>query len=227
MKRIFIVTCLFVFIGFWVVGCGGQKEEAKTPSEETQAALSEESQPKDLAGKKVVMIIAPENFRDEELIEPQNVLTDEGAEVKVACVSLETSKGMLGAQVRPDMKISDIIPEKWDAIILVGGSGASKYWDDSTVHSILNQAVRQNKIVGGLYSSLGQEAICIAPVTCANAGILKGKKATVSETEASKLKDKGADYTGVSVQRDGNIITANGPKAAKEFGEAIAAALKE
>jgi protease I len=218
MKRILVISCLFIFLGFWVVGCGGQNNEAKTPQEETQAAPSDESQPKDLTGKKVVMIIAPENFRDEELIEPQNVLTEEGAEVKVASVSLKTCKGMLGAQVKPDMVISDIIPEKWDAIILVGGSGASKYWDDSTVHAILNEAVKQNKIVG---------AICIAPVTCANAGILKGKKATVFETEASRLKDKGAEYTGASVQRDGRIITANGPQSAKEFGEAIAAALKE
>jgi protease I len=218
MKKILIITFLFTFMGFWVAGCGGQNEETKTPPEETNADQPEVSQQKDLAGKKVVMIIAPEDFRDEELIEPQNILTERGAEVKVASVSLETCKGMLGAQVRPDMVISDIIPEKWDAIILVGGSGASKYWDDSTIHSILNEAVKQNKLVG---------AICIAPVTCANAGILKGKKATVSESAASNLKDKGAEYTGASVQRDGKIITASGPPAAKEFGEAIAAALKE
>jgi protease I len=218
MKKILIIVCLFIFTVLWVAGCKGQKEEAKTPPEETSAAQSEAPQPKDLAGKKVVMIIAPENFRDEELIEPQDILTEEGAEVKVASFSLKTCKGMLGAQVKPDMVISDIIPEKWDAILLVGGSGASKYWDDSTVHSILNEAVKQNKLVG---------AICIAPVTCANAGILKGKKATVYETEATKLKEKGADYTGADVQIDGRIITANGPQSAKEFGAAIAAALKE
>ncbi|HEX7400984.1 MAG TPA: DJ-1/PfpI family protein [candidate division Zixibacteria bacterium] len=218
MKRILIIICLFAFMGLWLVGCKGQKEETKTSPEETQSTQQEESQQKDLAGKKVVMIIAPEDFRDEELIEPQNVLTEKGAEVKVASVSLETCKGMLGAQVKPNMIISDIIPEKWDAIILIGGTGASKYWDDASVHSILNEAVKQNKIVG---------AICIAPVTCANAGILTGKKATVYETEASRLKEKGAEYTGASVQRDGRIITANGPQAAKEFGETVATALKE
>jgi len=218
MKRILIIICLFAFMGLWLAGCEGQKEKIKTSPEETQIATPEESPYKDLTGKKVVMIIAPEDFRDEELIEPQNVLTEKGAEVKVASVSLETCKGMLGAQVRPDIVISDIIPAKWDAIILVGGTGASKYWDDASVHSILNEAVKQNKIVG---------AICIAPVTCANAGILTGKKATVYETEASRLKEKGAEYTGASVQRDGRIITANGPQAAKEFGETVATALKE
>jgi protease I len=78
--------------------------------------------------------------------------------------------------------------------------------------------VKKEKIVG---------AICIAPVTLANAGILTGKKATVFESETKKLKDKGANCTRKNVERDGKTITANGPKAAKEFGETIAKALAE
>lgn len=211
MKRISLVMVLVILTGLLLCGCKGQKEEA-------QVAKEDASQQKDLTGKKVVMIIAPENFRDEELIEPEDVLTEKGAEVKVACATLETCKGMLGAQVKPDMLISDIKPDQWDAIILVGGTGASKYWDDPSVHFLLNEAVKQNKIVG---------AICIAPVTCANAGILAGKHATVYESEAAKLKDKGAIYSGASVQKDGKIITANGPTAARAFGNSIAQALKE
>jgi len=218
MKRILSIICLLAFMGLWLAGCKGQKEEIKTSPEETQIATPEESQYKDLTGKKVVMIIAPEDFRDEELIEPQNVLTEKGAEVKVASLILDTCRGTLGALVKPDMLVRDIIADQWDAIILVGGPGSRKYWDDGAVYAILSEAVKQNKIVG---------AICLAPVTCANAGILKGKKATVYETEASRLKEKGAEYSGASVQRDGRIITANGPQAAKEFGETIATALKE
>lgn len=36
---------------------------------------------------------------------------------------------------------------------------------------------------------------------------------------------KGAIYKGASLERDGNIITANGPEAADEFGKAIMEAL--
>lgn len=64
-------------------------------------------------------------------------------------------------------------------------------------------------------------------MTLANAGILSGKKATVFTSEEGKLKDKGAECTGRSVERDGSLITANGPKAAREFGNAIAQALME
>jgi protease I len=39
------------------------------------------------------------------------------------------------------------------------------------------------------------------------------------------LEGKGAKYTGKSVEVDGNIITGNGPDAAREFGRAIAKAL--
>jgi protease I len=211
MKHVFLIISIMFLIVLLLWGCKGQKQEVQVSQEETTPQKAQ-------TGKKVVMIIAPENFRDEELLEPQKILTEKGVSVKIASASLEMAKGMLGAEVKPDMVISDIKPEEWDAIILVGGSGASKYWDDASVHAILNDAVKLNKIVG---------AICIAPVTCANAGILAGKQATVFESEADKLKDKGAKYTGASVQKDGNIITANGPPAAKEFGNAIAQALME
>jgi protease I len=206
MEKISLVIGLAMLMAPLWAGCQ-EKSEQTPPAEE-----------KTLTGKKVVMIIAPRNFRDEELVEPQDVLTEEGAQVKTASSSLEVSKGMLGVQVKPDMLISDIRPEDWDAILLVGGSGANVYWEDSTVHSLLKTAAKENKIIG---------AICIAPVTLANAGLLSGKKATVYASEEGQLKNKGAEYTGRGVERDGNVITANGPKAAREFGNAIAQALIE
>ncbi len=219
MKRIFpclwrdlqVGVSMLAVIGVLFVGCKEKREEVQIPKKE----VTEE---KALAGKKIVMIIAPQNFRDEELLQPKSILTEKGAKVTVASTSLETAKGMLGAEVKPDMLTSEIKPEDWDAIILIGGTGASHYWNDLSVHSMLNEAVNQNKIVG---------AICIAPVTLANAEILSGKKATVFSSEVQKLKDKGAECTGKDVEKDGNVITASGPQAAKAFGNAIAQALME
>jgi protease I len=212
MKRVILVIGVFVLTGALSAGCQERKEQA--PVTKKEAAKEE----KTLAGKKVVMIIAPENFRDEELFEPKSVLTDKGAEVKVASTSLDTATGMLGGEAVPDMLIGDIKVEDWNAIVLVGGTGASLYWEDSTIHSVLKEATKQDKVIG---------AICIAPVTLANAGILKDRKATVYKTETKKLEAKGVKCTGKDVQRDGNIITANGPGAATSFGNVIAQALKE
>jgi protease I len=217
--QVFLTISILAVMCVLFVGCKEKSEiPKKVEKEEVGMPKQEAVGEKSLTGKKIVMIIASQNFRDEELLQPKNILTEKGAEVKVASASLETAKGMLGAEVKPDMLVGEIKPEDWDAVILIGGTGASQYWDDSSIHAMLNEAVRQNKIVG---------AICIAPVTLANAGILSGKKATVSGSETQKLTNKGAECTGKDVERDGNIITASGPPAAKEFGNAIVQALKE
>jgi len=169
-----------------------------------------------LKGKKAVMIIAEKNFRDEELFEPKKILEAEGVKVIVASTSFNIARGMLGGKVKPDMLLSEIKVDDYDAIIFVGGSGASQYWNDSLAHNIAKEAVEKNKVLG---------AICIAPVTLANAGVLTGKKATVWPSERGKIEARGAIYTGESVQIEGKIITAEGPQAARKFGEAIAKAL--
>ena len=167
--------------------------------------------------KKVVMIIAENGFRDEELLQPREILEKQGFEVKVASTNLSQAKGMLGAKVKPDILVSDINVKDFNAIVFVGGVGASQYWDDSMAHKLAQDAINANKIVA---------AICIAPVTLAKAGVLAGKRATVWSSEAGQLKGAGANYTGEAVEKDGNIITASGPSAAKEFGEELVKALR-
>lgn len=167
--------------------------------------------------KKVAMIIPQNNFRDEELLQPKKVLEKNGIEVKVASTTLDDVRGMMGAGVKPDILINDIKVEDFDAIVFVGGSGAEEYWDNPLAQKIAQDALNSNRIVA---------AICIAPVTLANAGILKGKRATVSSFEAELLTAKGAKYTGRPVEKDGNIITASGPSAVREFAEELVKALK-
>ena len=167
--------------------------------------------------KKVVMVIAQDDFRDEELLEPKEILERNGIEVKIASTTLNQVKGVLGAKVTPDILITDINIKDFDAIVFVGGGGASQYWDDPVAHKLAQDAINTNRIVA---------AICIAPVTLARAGILKGKRATVFSSEAGQLKANGVDYTGKAVEKDGNIITASGPTQALEFGAELAKALK-
>jgi len=169
-----------------------------------------------LKGKKVLMLIASNNFRDEEYLEPKSLFLGAGAEVVTASSSLSVSTGMLGAEVKPDTLISGISQAGYDAIVLVGGTGASEYWGSGTVHKLLSDFNASGKIIA---------AICIAPVTLAHAGLLKGKKATVWLSEKLVLLQMGAKYTGCEVETDGNIITGNGPQAAKKFGEKVISAL--
>lgn len=178
----------------------------------------EEVQPAKLKGKRVAMIIANQNFRDEELLNPKKILEKNGAEVSIISSSLDEALGMLGARIKPDVIIGELRVEDFDAIIFVGAPGASEYWDDSTAHTVARTTVENHKVLG---------AICIAPVTLAKAGVLNGRKATVWASEREKLEVEGAVYTGEGIQVDEKIVTADGPINADKFGEALVKLLAE
>ena len=198
---------LVLLVSALVVLCLGCKKE------EGEETMTETAKP---VTKSVVMVIASQNFRDEELFKTQEVLEQHGARVIVASSSLDTSKGMLGGTCKPDMPVKDVNVTDYDAVVFIGGKGAQEYWDDETAHLIAQAAVNQDKVLG---------AICIAPVTLARAGVLRGKKATVFPSVAQRLQAEGAVYVKVPVQEDGKIITADGPTSAEGFGEALARAL--
>ena len=61
----------------------------------TATALAEGT----LEGKKILMVIAQQDFRDEELFEPKEVFEGAGASVFVAAPRKETATGMLGGKV--------------------------------------------------------------------------------------------------------------------------------
>ena len=170
-----------------------------------------------LTGKRVLMVIASSQFRDEEYQKPRVILEREGAHVKVASSSLKESTGMLGLKVKPDILLKDAQMESFDAVVFVGGMGATEYWENPDAHALARAAFSAGKPT---------TAICLAPMTLANAGLLKGKKATIWKDVVGDFKTKGVVYTGKPVERDGNLITGSGPDAAEEFGKALVEALK-
>ncbi|MDD3580343.1 MAG: DJ-1/PfpI family protein [Desulfobacca sp.] len=165
-----------------------------------------------VAVPQAVMVIAPENFQDQELLVTKQVLEQGGVKVTVASTTTAECRGMQGAKVKPEVLLKDVKAADFDAVIFVGGSGASIYFDHSTALELARQAAAQGKVVA---------AICIAPVTLAKAGLLSGKKATVYPSGKKELEQAGATYTGAAVSVDGKLITASGPPAATAFGQAI------
>lgn len=168
------------------------------------------------ASPSAVMIIAANNFQDDEFAVPKGILEKNGIKVTVASTTLSEITGMNGAKAKADILLKDVRIADYDAVIFIGGSGAVQYLDDSLAHRLAQDAMSTDKIVG---------AICIAPRILGNAGVLKGKRATVYPSEKDNLSSCGVNYTGKGTERDGNIITADGPGSAKEFGEEIVKAL--
>jgi protease I len=173
---------------------------------------------KNLFGKKALMIIAKNKFRDEEYLEPRKALEGEGARVTVASSSLDMAEGMLGLRVKPDALIGDVKESDYDCIVFVGGGGAREYFDSPVAHALARRFYSHGKVTS---------AICIAPAILANAGLLKEKKATSFPSSEEALKSKGAVFTKDDVVVDGKIITGVGPEAAKKFGEKLVEALSK
>ena len=167
--------------------------------------------------KKVLMVIASSQFRDEEYQKPRKILEEAGIRVAVASSSLGESVGMLGLKVKPDLLLKEARMSDYDAVIFVGGMGATEYWTNPQAHSLAKEAYSAQKPTA---------AICLAPMTLANAGLLKGKRATIWSDAAPEFKTKGVLYTGKSVERDGLLITGSGPDAAEEFGKALLKAIQ-
>ena len=162
--------------------------------------------------KKIVFVVAPEVFRDEEYIEPKRILEAAGIEIITASTVVGEIYGKIKIKAQSQMLVKDIKVKDFDGIFFVGGGGASVYFEDKTAHNIARQFYDNGKIVS---------AICIAPVILAKSGLLKNKKATVFPDGAEVLIQNGAEYTAKEVEVDGKIVTGNGPAAAKSFAEEL------
>lgn len=162
--------------------------------------------------KKILMVIAQQNFRDEEYEEPKEIFLKAGFEVKTVAERRGEALGKLGARAWADFPFAEANVHNFDAVVFVGGPGAAHYFHDDEALNLVKDFEREGKLLA---------AICIAPSILANAGVLQGKKATVFPSEKENLQAKGAIYTGKPVEADGNIITASGPEAAEEMAGKI------
>ncbi len=181
-------------------------EEGKEEADKTEGTKT----------KRAVLIVGRENFRDEELFETRRVLTEAGVNTVVASTKLGAIRGMLGRVTEATILVNELRVNDYDAIIFIGGAGAMEYFHSRAAWNIAREAVQKRKVLG---------AICIAPAVLANAGLLKGVRVTSFPSERDRLQRAGALYTGVPVERDGLIITGDGPMAAVLFGRAITDAL--
>lgn len=168
-----------------------------------------------MGGRHVVIVIAPERFRDEELDAPRRALEAAGHRVTIASTRTGEATGMLGARVRVGTMIGAVRAEECDALVLAGGAGAPAHlWDCEPLRALVTAVHAAGKPVG---------AICLSPPVLARAGILAGKRATCYPTERAvlELKRGGATPVKEAVVRDGTIVTASGPEAAADFGDTL------
>lgn len=176
----------------------------------------------DLSPKKVVMVLAYRDFRDEEYFVPREILEKAGVKIEVASSKKGIAQGAEGGGIEIDFEISEVDPSDFSGVVFVGGPGCLKYLDNPQSYGLVKETIGQGKVLG---------AICISPVILAKAGVLEDRKATVWSSPMDKsavkiLEQKGAIYQKEAVVKDRNIITASGPSGAKQFGRALVKALR-
>lgn len=164
---------------------------------------------------KLLLAIAPERFRDEELEVPRRTFEEAGIDVDIASTIAGTCTGMLGATAEATMTFDDADPDGYAGIVIVGGAGSADHlWGSARLVALVRSFFEQGKVVA---------AICLAPVVLARAGILAGRQATVYRSPAAveEMKKAGANLLDIPVVADMQVVTANGPAAAAAFADAI------
>jgi len=175
------------------------------------------------AGKKIVMVIAFRDFKDEEYFPPKEILEEWGAEV-ITCSNREgTAIGASGGEVQVNVLLENLDVSGFEAVVFVGGPGALDHLDNTESYGVARDVIRQGKVLA---------AICISPTILAKAGVLEGKRATVWSNSLNRdpvrvLEENGAIFENKDVVVDGKIVTGNGPGAAREFGKALVGVLQK
>lgn len=158
----------------------------------------------------ILMWVAQEGFRDEELFIPRSIFEEKGYNVTVVSHNKGTAWSKFGKTIEV-LGIDEVNIEDYNAFLLIGGPGTFNLTEDKKLHEYLKEAVEKIDLVGG---------ICYAPNIMAKSGILKGMRATVWDGP-DIFDQEGVIFEDKKVVKDEKIITANGPDASLDWAKEI------
>lgn len=169
---------------------------------------------------KILFLVAREGFQTKEYNDPKEILMLAGHTVVTASRDGGIAVSNVGEQIETDLKLSDVVVADYDGVFIIGGPGCLTYLDNVETVCIMREAKVKDKIIYG--------AICVAPRILAKAKLLDGIRITGWDNDGKLgaiCENGGCVQELRPVMRDGRVITANGPQSAKDFGDAIVAAL--
>jgi protease I len=162
-----------------------------------------------------VAVLATDGFEQSELFEPKKALEEAGAEVSVVSLEAGEIKGWnhkdWGASIDVDLTIEEANADDFDALQLPGG--------------VMNpDKLRLNeKAVGFIkaFFDAGKPvaAICHAPWTLIEAGVVRGKTVTSWASLRTDLENAGANWVDEEVVTDNGLVTSRKPDDIPAFNE--------
>jgi len=156
---------------------------------------------------KVLMPLA-EGFEEIEAITAVDILRRADIEIVVAGLKDGLVEGAHKIKMLPDTQLDKIDPSEFDGLVLPGGfPGFVNLGNDDRILRMIKQMDEDGKYIA---------AICAAPSVLIKAGIMMGRKATVSPSGKAEM-EVCARYSEDRVVVDGRLITSQSPGTAMEF----------
>lgn len=167
---------------------------------------------------RILLVVAPRGFRDEEARVPKARFEAAGHAVTVASTKAGPVKGTFDAWLSADLALAEARAADYDAVVLAGGEGAPALLEDRSALRLCRDMAASGRVLA---------AICASASVLAEAGALDGRRATCWPDRRAHLAAKGAVLCaeGVVVDPSG-IVTADGPARAAAFADAVMKVLK-
>jgi protease I len=171
----------------------------------------------ELTGKTIAFLVAPEGIEQVELTDPWEAVESAGGTPRL----LSTRKGTVQAfnhldkadTFDVDATVADADPDAYDGLVLPGGvaNPDALRLDDEAVEFV------RAFVEGGHPVA----AICHAPWTLIEAGVVDGKRMTSWPSLQTDLRNAGAEWVDEEVVVDGAMVTSRKPDDLPAFNQAM------
>jgi protease I len=162
--------------------------------------------PNELRNKRVAALVE-HGFEQVELLEPKKALEAAGAKVDIVSPQASKVKGWnfkdWGDEVAVDRRLDSVKADEYDALLLPGG--------------VMNpDRLRINKTAVQFVNAFGEAgkpiaAICHAPWTLIETGIVRGRRMTSWPSLTTDLRNAGAQWVDEECVVDNGLVTSRKP----------------
>jgi protease I len=175
-----------------------------------------------LNGKRVA-ILATDGFEQSELLEPQRLLSEAGAEITIVSLQPGQIKGWneqnWGQSISVDQTVSQASAEDFDALVLPGGvMNPDKLRTDEDAVRFVRDFFEQGKPVG---------AICHGPWMLVEADVAEGRTVTSWPSLETDLRNAGANWVDQEVVTDEGLVTSRKPSDIPAFASKLIEEIQE
>ena len=176
----------------------------------------------ELKGKRVAFLAA-DMFEEAELAGPWKALEEAGAELELVSLEDGEIQGFdhydKAGSFKVDKTVEEASANDYDALVLPGGVGnPDNLRQDENAVSFVRDFFEQGKPVG---------AICHAPWTLIEAGVVRGRTLTSFPSLQTDLRNAGATWVDEEVHVDNGLVTSRKPDDIPAFNKKVIEEIRE